>query len=71
MYAGLVAICCFIAFWFLLLVSISVPTVKTIYLFYLTTTVVYRDGPLGIGISIPLRINFGVWGYCVPAFQFQ
>jgi hypothetical protein len=61
MYAGLVAVCCFIAFWFLLLVSISVPTVKSIYLFYLTT----------VSSSIPLRINFGVWGYCIPAVQYH
>jgi len=60
MYAVLVPICCFIAFLFLLLVSVSVPAIKTIYLFYLTTP----------SSRIPVRINFGVWGYCIPAIRY-
>jgi hypothetical protein len=52
----LIPLVCFVPFLFLLLVSISVPTVKTIYLISIYTT------------GTPsLRINFGVWGYCIPS----
>src|SRR5258705_10004704 len=59
MFTVLTPIFSFIAFLFLLLVSVSVPTIKSIYLFYLTTA----SNP-------PLRINFGVWGYCIPTTRY-
>lgn len=48
------------AFLLLLLVTLSVPIIKAIYLFKLTAKV---SGILDSGAGATAR--FGVWGYCV------
>jgi len=50
----------FLAFLLLLLVSLSVPITKTIYLFELLANV--RSGV--INSSVSGNVKFGVWGYC-------
>ncbi|KAG7092349.1 hypothetical protein E1B28_008709 [Marasmius oreades] len=53
----------FIAFLLLLLISLSVPIIKTIYLFRLATSAtsdLLRSGASG-------AVDFGVWGYCADA----
>jgi hypothetical protein len=55
----------FIAFLLLLLVSLSVPIIKSIYLFRLATSAtsdLLRSGAFG-------AINFGVWGYCTSTLS--
>ncbi|EEB88529.1 hypothetical protein MPER_13587, partial [Moniliophthora perniciosa FA553] len=49
----------FVAFLLLLLISLSVPIIKSIYLFSLTTNVsssLFNSGAFG-------AVKFGVWGY--------
>ena len=50
----------FIAFLLLLLVSLSVPIAKTIYLFEIFVNV--SSGIVKSGVSG--NVKFGVWGYC-------
>ncbi|KAJ8078663.1 hypothetical protein PM082_012946 [Marasmius tenuissimus] len=53
----------FIAFLLLLLVSLSLPIIKTIYLFSLSTSAtssVFRSGASA-------AVRFGVWGYCTSS----
>jgi len=50
----------FIAFLLHLLVSLSVPIAKSIYLFKLTANV--SSGLINSGASA--SVKFGVWGYC-------
>uniref|UniRef100_A0A0W0FUD6 Pali-domain-containing protein n=1 Tax=Moniliophthora roreri TaxID=221103 RepID=A0A0W0FUD6_MONRR len=53
----------FIAFLLLLLVSLSVPIIKSIYLFSLTTNVsssLFNSAAYG-------AVKFGVWGYCISS----
>ncbi|KAF9264791.1 hypothetical protein L218DRAFT_979476 [Marasmius fiardii PR-910] len=55
----------FIAFLLLLLISLSVPIIKTIYLFRLATSAtsdLLRSSAFG-------AINFGVWGYCTSTLS--
>ena len=52
----------FIAFLLLLLVSVSAPTVKSLYLFQLAANVLGKNNP-------PVVVNFGVWGYCIPSIR--
>ncbi|KAF9257277.1 hypothetical protein L218DRAFT_1019255 [Marasmius fiardii PR-910] len=57
----LTSVLLFIAFLLLLLVSLSVPIIKSIYLFRFTiSATLLRSGVVG-------AINFGVWGSCSPA----
>ncbi|KAJ3994066.1 pali-domain-containing protein, partial [Lentinula boryana] len=49
----------FIAFLLLLLVTLSVPIIKTIYLFTLTASV------SSLLESASSSVKFGVWGYCI------
>lgn len=60
MLAIITPILLFIAFLLLLLVSLSVPITKTIYLFKLLANV--SAGFLKSGVSG--NVQFGVWGYC-------
>ncbi|KAF5365598.1 hypothetical protein D9758_003236 [Tetrapyrgos nigripes] len=55
----------FVAFLLLLLVTLSVPIIKTIYLF--TLSVSASSSLLDSGASG--SVNFGVWGYCISAVQ--
>ncbi|THU86424.1 pali-domain-containing protein [Dendrothele bispora CBS 962.96] len=55
----------FVAFLLLLLVSLSVPIIKTIFLFTLSANV--SSDLLNSGASG--SVNFGVWGYCISAVQ--
>ncbi|PPQ72143.1 hypothetical protein CVT26_006899 [Gymnopilus dilepis] len=62
---SLVPILVFIAFLLLLLVSLSVPIIKTIYLFRLSanaTSSVFSGSVTGTA-------KFGVWGYCISALD--
>jgi len=60
MLAAVTPVLLFIAFLLLLLVSLSVPITKTIYLFQLVANV--SSGILQSGASG--SVKFGVWGYC-------
>jgi len=55
----------FVAFLLLLLVTLSVPIIKTIYLFTLSANVSSNLLDSGANGSV----NFGVWGYCISAIQ--
>lgn len=65
MLAALTPILLFIAFLLLLLVSLSVPIIKSIYLFRIIANV--SAGILDSSASG--SVNFGVWGYCVSAID--
>jgi len=63
--AALTPVLVFLAFLLLLLVSLSVPIIKSIYLFRLSANVsssLFRSGVSG-------SVKFGVWGYCVSAIN--
>ncbi|KAF8921404.1 actin cortical patch SUR7/pH-response regulator pali [Mucidula mucida] len=55
----------FLAFLLLLLVSLSVPITKTIFLFRLTSNI--SSGL--VKSSVSGSATFGVWGYCVSAIE--
>lgn len=55
----------FVAFLLLLLVSLSVPIIKSIFLLSLSVNV--NSGLLDSGAHGSIR--FGVWGYCVSSVQ--
>ncbi|KAF8902043.1 hypothetical protein CPB84DRAFT_1814993 [Gymnopilus junonius] len=60
---ALVPVLLFIAFLLLLLVSLSVPIIRTVYLFKLSanaTSSLLRGGVTG-------TVKFGLWGYCTSA----
>jgi len=55
----------FLAFLLLLLVTLSVPIIKTIFLFRLTT-----DASSGLlDSSASASVTFGVWGYCTSGID--
>ena len=56
----------FIATLLLLLVSLSVPIIKTIGLFDLSIS--YKTGSL-VDSSVNAVVNFGLWGYCRSAIH--
>lgn len=60
MFAIFTPLLLFIAFILLLLVSLSIPIIKTIYLFSLSAHV--SSSLLHSGVSA--GVKFGVWGYC-------
>lgn len=60
MLASLTPVLLFIAFLLLLLVSLSVPVIKTIYLFRIAVDVSSSFLKSGVTGSV----KFGVWGYC-------
>ena len=62
----LAAFATFLATLLLLLVSLSVPIIKSIDLFNLGVS--YRDGSL-INSGIDAVVKFGVWGYCRSAIK--
>jgi len=65
MFAAITPVLVFIAFILLLLVSLSVPIIKSIYLFRLIANV--EEGILRTGASG--SVKFGVWGHCVSAIE--
>ncbi|KAF8201655.1 pali-domain-containing protein [Pholiota molesta] len=65
MFAAIAPILAFVAFLLLLLVSLSVPIIKSIYLFRLSANIsssVFRS-------SASESANFGVWGYCLSGIK--
>lgn len=56
----------FSAFLLLLLVSLSIPIIQSIYIF----DVVATDTEGAVKTSIGTSVRFGLWGYCVGAYQF-
>jgi len=64
--ALLAVLATFIATLLLLLVSLSVPIIKSIDLFNLSIS--YRVGSL-INSGIDAVVKFGVWGYCRSAIE--
>lgn len=67
MIAAITPVLLIIAFVLLLLVSISVPVVKSIYLLKLTASASEGFGPVSVHASG--NVDFGVWGYCISAIQ--
>lgn len=61
-FAGITPFFVFVAFLLLLLVSISAPIIKSLYLFQLAADLPGRNNP-------PVVVNFGVWGYCIPSIR--
>lgn len=57
----------FAAFILLLLVSLSVPIIKSIALLKLTATV--SEGVSVASVDATGSVNFGVWGYCISAIN--
>ena len=57
----------FVAFLLLLLVSLSVPIIKPIYLFRL---VAFAGSSL-LDTSATGAVRFGVWGYCISAIDLR
>lgn len=55
----------FVAFLLLLLVSLSVPITKSIYLFQLTA----KASSSLFNASANGNARFGVWGYCLSAID--
>ena len=62
----LAAFATFLATLLLLLVSLSVPIIKSVDLFDLSIS--YRDSSL-VGSSVDAVVKFGVWGYCRSAIE--
>ncbi|KAF9483887.1 pali-domain-containing protein [Pholiota conissans] len=63
--AAITPVLVFIAFLLLLLVSLSAPIIKSIYLFRLTANIsssLFRSG-------VSESAQFGVWGYCLSGLQ--
>ena len=65
MFAKLASLCFFLSTLLLLLVSLSVPIVKSLYIFELTADV--SSSFLDSEASDSVR--FGVWGYCSSGAQ--
>ncbi|KAF9532270.1 actin cortical patch SUR7/pH-response regulator pali [Crepidotus variabilis] len=63
--ARLTPVFTFIAFILLLLVSLSAPIIKSIYLFKLSAIV--SAGSSVFSAKANGQVDFGVWGYCVSA----
>ncbi|GLB35057.1 putative SUR7/PalI family protein [Lyophyllum shimeji] len=66
MFAALAALLLFVAFLLLLLVTLSVPIIKSIFLFRLTANL----GSSLLATGANATANFGVWGYCIPSINF-
>ncbi|CAL1704896.1 unnamed protein product [Somion occarium] len=65
MFAALTPLLIFVAFLLLLLVSLSVPVIKSIYLFRLTANI---NASL-LDSRATGSARFGVWGYCLSAID--
>jgi len=65
MFAAITPVLLFTAFLLLLLVSLSVPIIKSIYLFRLAALVQESI----IESSVSGSVTFGVWGYCTSAIN--
>ncbi|RDB21279.1 hypothetical protein Hypma_011514 [Hypsizygus marmoreus] len=65
MLAALTPVLIFVAFLLLLLVSLSAPIIKSIFLFRLTANI--GSSLLNTGASG--SVAFGVWGYCISAID--
>jgi len=63
MLASITPLLCFVAFLLLFLVSLSVPIIKTIYLFSLSAN---ASSSL-FDASANGSVRFGVWGYCISS----
>lgn len=59
----------FIGFLFLLLVSLSIPIIKTIYFFYFDANISAGIGPLRVTAST--NVKFGTWGYCTSGARVE
>lgn len=59
----------FVAFLLLLLVSFSLPIIKSIFLFRLTAN--DTASFLHASASASGEVRFGVWGYCTSAITVQ
>ncbi|KAH8117346.1 pali-domain-containing protein [Phellopilus nigrolimitatus] len=57
----------FVAFLLLLLVSLSVPIIKSIDLLKLTATL--SEGFSVVSIDASGNVKFGVWGYCISSVE--
>lgn len=67
MIAAITPVLLFAAFLLLLLVSLSVPIIKTIDLFKLSATFSEGFGPVSVNANGNVR--YGVWGYCISAIE--
>lgn len=65
MFAAITPVLIFAAFILLLLVSLSAPIIKSIFLFRLTANV----GSGLLNTDANGSVNFGVWGYCVSTIN--
>jgi hypothetical protein len=65
MLPALTPVLLFAAFILLLLISLSVPIIKTIYLFKLSAHV--SAGIIDSAVSG--EVKFGAWGYCISPIQ--
>ncbi|TFK76543.1 hypothetical protein BDN72DRAFT_831120 [Pluteus cervinus] len=66
-FATIIAFQLFLAFLLLLLVSVSVPITKSIFLFRLTADV----GSDFLSTNAHGSVKFGLWGYCLSAIDFS
>ena len=67
MIAALTPFVVFAAFVLLLLVSLSVPIIKSIDLFKLSAEISESVGPVSVNANGNVR--YGVWGYCISAIE--
>lgn len=65
MFAAVTPVFLFIAFLLLLLVTLSVPIIKSIFLFRVTAHV----GSSLLDSGANGNVTFGVWGYCVSSID--
>jgi len=65
MFAALTPLLLFVAFILLLLVSLSVPIIKTVYLLHITVNV----GSSLLHSGVNAGVKFGVWGYCTDSTE--
>ena len=57
------------AFILLLLVSLSIPIIKSIDLLQLSANV--KEGVSIVSATVTGRVKFGVWGYCISVIDAQ
>lgn len=55
------------AFILLLLVSLSIPIIKSIDLLQLSANV--KEGVSIVSATVTGRVKFGVWGYCISSID--
>lgn len=67
MLAAITPLLLFAAFILLLLVSLSVPIIKSIDLLKLSANFSEGIGPVSVNANG--NVKFGVWGYCISALD--